>query len=87
MQAGHGKGLYDPIGGVAKRRADQVVKNGKCAIQDATDFFKWANQDISAIAFPYASIEDYKISENFLKAACENLQAVKGTMKVHVIFL
>ena len=30
MEAGHGKGPCDSIGGVAKRKADQAVKNGKC---------------------------------------------------------
>ena len=85
-EAGHGKGPCDPIGSVAKRKADQVVKNGKYVVQDAITFFEWAKQDTSAIAFPYVCIEDYEISEKFLKVACENLQAVKGTMKVYVVF-
>ena len=73
MEAGHGKGPCDPIGGVAKRKADQAVKNGKYVMQDATDFFEQAKQDTSAIVFSYVSIEDYEISEKFLKTACENL--------------
>ena len=40
-------------------------------MQDAIDFFEWVKQDTSAIAFSYVSIEDYEISETFLKAACE----------------
>ena len=48
-------------------------------------FFEWAKQDTSTIAFSYVPIEDYEISEKFLKAACENLQAVKGTIKVHAV--
>ena len=76
----------DPIGGVAKRKADQAVKNGRFIIQDAIDFFEWAKQDSSSIKFSYLSIEDYEISEKFLKATCENLQLVKGTMKVHGVF-
>ena len=86
MEAGHGKGPCDPSGGVAKRKADQAVKNGKFVIQDAIDFFEWAKQDTSAIVFSYLSTEDYNISEKFLKAACENVQTVKGTMKVHGVF-
>ena len=82
MDAGHGKGPCDPIGGVVKRKADQAVKNGKYVIQDAIDFAEWEEQDTSAIAFSYVSIEDCEISEEFLKAACENLQEVKGTMKL-----
>ena len=38
------------------------------------------------IKFSYLSIQDYEVSENFLKATCENLQTVKGTVKVHVVF-
>ena len=86
IEVGHGKGPCDPIGSVAKRKADQVVKNGKYVVQDAISFFEWAKQDTSAIAFSYVCIEDYEISEKFLKVACENLQAVKGTMKVHAVF-
>ena len=55
-------------------------------MQDAIDFFEWAKQDTSTIAFSYVSIEDYEISETFLKATCEILQAVKATMKVHAVF-
>ena len=47
MESGHGKGPCDPIGGVAKRKADQAVKNGRFIIQDAIDFFEWAKQDSS----------------------------------------
>ena len=86
MEAGHGKGPCDPIAGVAKRKADQTVKNGKYVIQGAIDFFEWAKQDISGIPFSYVSVEDYEISEKFLKAACENVQIVKGTIKVHAVF-
>ena len=39
MKAGHRKGTCDATGGVAKRKTDQAVKNGKFIIQDATDFF------------------------------------------------
>ena len=71
MEAGHGKGPCDPIRVVVKRKTDEAVKNGICVMQDAIDFFEWVKQDTSAIAFSYVSIEDYEISETFLKAACE----------------
>ena len=48
MEAGHRKGRMTPIGGMAKRNADQAVKNEKYVIQDAIDFFEWAKQDTSA---------------------------------------
>ena len=44
MEAGHGKGPCDPIGGVAKRNADMAVKQQKAVIQDANDFFAWAKK-------------------------------------------
>ena len=91
MESGHGKGPCGPIGGVAKRKADQAVKNGRFIIQDAIDFFEWAKQDSSSIKFSYLSIEHYEISEKFLKATCENLQTVKGNMKIlgprYLVFL
>ena len=86
METGHGKDPCDPIGSVAKQKADGAVKNVKYVIQDAIDFFDSAKQDTSSIAFSYVSIEDYEISEKFLKAACENMREVKGTMKAHAVF-
>ena len=82
----HGKGPCDPIGGVAERKADQAIKNGRFIIQDAVDIFEWAKQDSSSIKFSYLSIKEYEISEKFLKANCKKLQTVKGTMKVHGVF-
>ena len=38
--AGHGKEPCNPIGGTAKRKADQAVKNGRFVIQDAVDFYE-----------------------------------------------
>ena len=41
MEAGHWKDPCDSIGGVAKLKVDEAVKNGKFIIQDAIDFFEW----------------------------------------------
>ena len=56
MEAGHRKGRMTPIGGMAKRNADQAVKNEKYVIQDAIDFFEWAKQDTSASVSTSASV-------------------------------
>lgn len=40
-EAGHGKGPCDGLGGTCKRMADDAIKTGKLAIQDAADFFAW----------------------------------------------
>lgn len=85
MEAGHGKGPCDPIGGTAKRKADHVVKNGKVVIQDAIDFFEWSKNDSSAIKYFFLSCEEYEASEKFLQAMCQNVQTVVGTMKVHAV--
>ena len=86
MEAGHGKGPCDPIGGTAKRKADQAVKNGRFVIQDAVDFYEWSKQESSAIKYVYLSTEEYEMSANFLKALCKNLDSVNGTMKLHAVF-
>lgn len=81
MEAGHGKGPCDPIGGTAKRKADQAVKNGKHVIQDAMDFYEWAKEDQSAITYTFLSAEEHEVSERFLQA----VRTVSGTMKVHAV--
>ena len=86
MEAGHGEGPYDPIGGTAKRKADQAVKNGRFAIQDAADFYEWSKQESSAIKNVYLSTEEYEMFAIFLKASCKNLDSVNGTMKLHTVF-
>ena len=70
---------------VALHKADQAVKNGKCAIQDALDFYDWAKSDSTAITYTYISIEDYENSEKFLQAVCHNIRRVPGTMKLHAV--
>ena len=84
--AGHGKGPYDPIGGTAKCKADQAVKNGRFVIQDYVDFYEQSKQESSAIKYVYQSTEEYEISATFLKALCKNLDSVNCTMKLHAVF-
>ena len=86
MEAGHGKGPCDPIGGATKRKTAQAVKNGRFVIQDAVDFFEWSKQESSAIKYVYPSTEEYEISANFLNEVCKNLDSVNGTMKLHAVF-
>jgi len=67
MEAGHGKGPCDPIGGTAKRKADLAVKNDKAVIQDATDFYTWAKgtEETSAIKYFFVSSSDYTNAVSF----------------------
>ena len=41
LEAGHGKGPCDGFGASVKRSADMDIKQGKCIIQTAEDFFAW----------------------------------------------
>ena len=59
------KGPCDHIEDVAKRKADQAVKNGKYVIQGATDFFEWVKQDTSAIAFSMFLLKIMKSLKSF----------------------
>ena len=54
-KAGHGKGLYDWLGGTCKRMADEAVKTGKVAIQDLSDFYAWTQS-------PHCNMRNVKIS-------------------------
>ena len=48
FEAGHGKGPYDGVGGVSKRRADEAIKRTQVTVIDcAEDYFKWAQEAIS----------------------------------------
>jgi len=87
MEAGHGKGPCDPIGGTAKRKADLAVKNDKAVIQDATDFYTWAKgtEETSAIKYFFVSSSDYTNAVSFLSTACQNIKTVVGTMKLHAV--
>ena len=85
MEIGHGRGLWNPIGGTAKRKAGQAIKNGWFVIQDALDFYEWAKSGSTTITYSYISVEDYENSEKFSQAVCENIRIVLGTMMLHAV--
>ena len=88
MEAGHGKGPCDTICRTAKRKADLAVKNEKAIIQDAQDFYQWAKttEDASSIKFTFLSFEECENAASFLSQACNEIETVVGTMKVHAVF-
>ena len=57
LEAGHGKGPCDGVGGTAKRMADEAVKTRTSIIQDAKDFYDWAESTQSAIKYTRAQIK------------------------------
>lgn len=79
MEAGHGKRTCDTIGGTAKLKDDQVVKNRKYIISG----WCWLLWDCRVLKLIYLSIEDYGILEVFHKTVCQNIQTVIRTMKNH----
>ena len=77
LEAGHGKGPCDGIGGTFKRLADEAAKQEKVIIQDASDFIKRPeeNQLESAIKFLFVDKKNTEGSRAFLMAQSEKLKA------------
>jgi len=87
LESGHGKGPCDGLGGSVKRSADMAVKQAKCNIQDAADFFAWGLQSESAgskVKYLHYTQEDYDTTVAQMSER-ENALSVPGTMKLHAI--
>lgn len=85
LEVGHGKGPCDGLGGSVKRSADMAVRQGKCSIQNAGDFYKWVtSNDASKVKYILYSENDIKQAEELIKSK-PAAQAVPGTMKVHAV--
>lgn len=82
FESGHGKGPCDGVGGTVKRLADQAVNAQKANIQDAEDFFAWAqSSNIRSIKFFFVQKDTCdQEAENLKKCT---LLPVKGTMTLH----
>ena len=54
FEAGHGKGPCDGLGGTTKRMANESIRQGKCIIQNASDFFRWSiTSTMKEVTFRY----------------------------------
>ena len=62
-----------------------AVRHVKVIIQDAADVYSWVSFERGCIDYLFNSVEDYEESENILADLMVNMQAVKGTMKVHAV--
>lgn len=84
FEAGHGKSACDGLGGTTKRLADEAVRQGNTAIQDAHDFFAWAVQSsMKEVTFIFVDKDKCKQkADEFAKC---NVKPVKDTMKLHAI--
>ena len=85
MEARHGKGPCDPIGGVAKRNADIAVKQQEEVIQDANNFFAWAKNVDFIIEYCFISTAAYEENKRFLDEASNKVKPVEGTIKIHCV--
>ena len=85
MEARHGKGPCDPIGGVAKRNADIAVKQQEEVIQDANNFFAWAKNVDFIIEYCFISTAVYEENKRFLDEASNKVKPVEGTIKIHCV--
>ena len=83
MEAGHGKGPCDGVGGTAKRMADMAVTHGKYTIQDAEDFYNWGVHQTGSVKYLYMSKSECAGHQKVIDDM--PVSALKGTMKVHSV--
>lgn len=78
-EAGHGKGAPDGVGAVVKREADRLVSHGTdvTGAQQLCTLLLNANLHVQMFYIP---------DEEFSVSTAHNLQAVKGTMKIHQVY-
>ena len=64
-----------------------MIKQEKAIIQDAHDFFAWANetQSSSLITYIFVSADECQESQRELSDKTKDLVRVQGTMKLHVV--
>ena len=80
MEAGHGKGASDGVGGSSKRLADVAIKRG-IKIQNAEDYVMWGNSEETAIKYVLYNTCEIEISCKELEVFSQ--QPVSGTMQLH----
>lgn len=85
FEAGHGKGPCDGLGGAAKRMADLSVKQGKCTIQGAKDFFDWGQNYQKSVKYIYVSKSECDKSREEIAEINKTLTPVHGTLTVHSV--
>lgn len=85
LEAGHGKGPCDGLGASVKRSADMAIRQSKGQYKALKNFFYWAknSSNNSTVSYFYISQEDYDTCDRDVKALCDTIVAVPGTMKAH----
>ena len=84
LEVGHGKGPCDGLGGIAKRNADNAIKQGKISIQNAFDFKEWGSaiKDTKIKYYLYSG-EEVQAKKTFLEEL--NPKPIKNTMLIHTV--
>lgn len=80
LEAGHGKGPCDGIGGSVKKSADIAIKKG-CVIANASEFYMWAQENLGHIKSVFITPEEIQQSERKLR----NPIAIKGLSLIHTL--
>ncbi|MES9879799.1 MAG: hypothetical protein ABW185_02860 [Sedimenticola sp.] len=84
LEAGHGKGPCDGLGGSVKRSADMAVKRGKAVIQTAEDFYAWAvSETESSVSYYYVSQNEYDEAYQHIQHKNIGIKPVPKTMTIH----
>ena len=85
LEVGHGKGPCNGLGGSVKRCADLAVRQRKCSIQDASQFFNWAtSNNVSKVKYILYTAEDVEHAEAIIGEK-PTAFTIQGTMKVHAV--
>lgn len=84
FEAGHGKSACDGLGGTTKRLADEAIRQGNTTIQDAQEFYQWAQKsNMKEVSFIFVEKEKCKQkSEEFTSL---KIKPVRNTMTLHAI--
>lgn len=83
LEAGHGKGPADGVGAAVKRMADALVAKGVDIPNGAKLYEKLSEAKSSVTLF---NVTDEEISE-VERSLIDDLQTVKGTMKIHQVIM
>ncbi|XP_041367923.1 uncharacterized protein LOC121382530 [Gigantopelta aegis] len=87
LESGHGKGPCDVLGGSVKRSADMAVKQGKCSIQGAQDFYAWGlsnEENGSKVKYFLYSQDEYATAAKTMEKRLTPM-IIHGTLKLHAV--
>lgn len=82
LEAGHGKGVPDGIGGVIKRTADRLVRES-CDISNAESLYSTLKQEKLSTNIYY--VDGSKIESALTRLAHKDIATVPNTMSLHQI--